>query len=249
MECGLRCAGDVGWKAPLDGRGNGCRDVQGMLPSRVLLPLADVAVVVSIKTTAACAGRCKTLGTSWRFQNEMFCHVRTHFVERLRVNRDIFSNPEERATTTELMSHPYLRLPPDWHFVNFTWTDDFCTSSFCMHLFILYTHIRSFSPLDNLFLSTHIPRVFIPFVEYSNNGDSSVAIFTIMSLISHWPVTTARFQIRHEMCLPSSSWRYLETATGSQTKQHVAQLGRPDFTACKIWIAQCLNSASHFAKL
>ncbi|KAF8739309.1 hypothetical protein AX14_010088 [Amanita brunnescens Koide BX004] len=29
-------------------------------------------------------------------------------------------NPEERATASELMSHPYLTLPPDWHFVNFT---------------------------------------------------------------------------------------------------------------------------------
>ncbi|KAK2461990.1 hypothetical protein APHAL10511_006453 [Amanita phalloides] len=29
-------------------------------------------------------------------------------------------DPEERATTTELMAHPYLRLPSDWHFVKFT---------------------------------------------------------------------------------------------------------------------------------
>ncbi|KAF8350145.1 MAP kinase [Amanita rubescens] len=29
-------------------------------------------------------------------------------------------NPEERATAAELMVHPYLRLPPDWHFISFT---------------------------------------------------------------------------------------------------------------------------------
>ena len=61
MECGLRCVGDVVRTAPLDGRGNGCCDVQGTLLSGVLLALADVAVVVSIKTAATRAGWCETL--------------------------------------------------------------------------------------------------------------------------------------------------------------------------------------------
>ncbi|PFH50794.1 hypothetical protein AMATHDRAFT_144238 [Amanita thiersii Skay4041] len=29
-------------------------------------------------------------------------------------------NPEERATAVELMAHPYLKLPPAWHFIKFT---------------------------------------------------------------------------------------------------------------------------------
>jgi len=29
-------------------------------------------------------------------------------------------NPEERATAAELMEHPYLSVPPDWHFTKFT---------------------------------------------------------------------------------------------------------------------------------
>jgi mitogen-activated protein kinase kinase kinase len=29
-------------------------------------------------------------------------------------------NPEERATAAELMEHPYLCVPPDWHFTKFT---------------------------------------------------------------------------------------------------------------------------------
>ncbi|KAF8632574.1 hypothetical protein AX15_001784 [Amanita polypyramis BW_CC] len=29
-------------------------------------------------------------------------------------------NPEERATAAELMAHPYLKIPPEWHFIKFT---------------------------------------------------------------------------------------------------------------------------------
>ncbi|KAF8640370.1 hypothetical protein AX17_000041 [Amanita inopinata Kibby_2008] len=35
-------------------------------------------------------------------------------------NRCFAINPEERATAFELMVHPYLKLPPSWHFVKFT---------------------------------------------------------------------------------------------------------------------------------
>ena len=45
MECGLRCAGNVDRKAPLDG-GNDCCDLQGML----LLEYASESGVVQIET-------------------------------------------------------------------------------------------------------------------------------------------------------------------------------------------------------
>jgi hypothetical protein len=69
-----------------------------------------------------------------------------------------------------------------------------CICSYCTHTLGLFHHSTTC-----FLLPTYL--VFSYHSLSSNNGDSSVAIFTIMSLISHWPVTTARFQIRHEMCI------------------------------------------------
>ena len=130
----------------------------------------------------------------------MFCHVRTHFACSVPELTEMYSatrrNGQRQLSSCRIHTlgyRPIGILLTSHELTISVHSLSVCICSYCTHtsgLFLL---------LDNLFLTTHIPRVFIPFVEYSNNGDSSVAIFTIMSLISHWPVTTA--SIRHEMCI------------------------------------------------
>ena len=212
MECGLRCAGDVGRKAPLDGRGNGCCDVQGMLLIQSASPIGWHC--------SSCTNQNyrRPSRTMWNSRSKLtisewdvlpctysFCTQSvSELTEMLSATRRNGPRQLSSCRIHTLGSRPIGILLTSHELTIFVHPLSVRICSYC-------THIRSISSLDNLFLTTHIPRVFIPFVEYSNNGDSSVAIFTIMSLISHWPVTTASFQIRHEMCLVcflTASWNY-----------------------------------------
>ena len=132
----------------------------------------------------------------------MFCYVRIELSVLMSVCLFIYSNPEERATAAELMEHPYLCVPPDWHFTKFTgWSTIYgCQFAdvFPFHsvpsfnsLFISYTRSSQNYFIIQQSLLAYLASC-IPSFEYSYNCDLYVAIWYYSVVISHWQVMNSR---------------------------------------------------------